>query len=61
MLLLLGQPPVFCKYELPLQVLAPWARVFPASSFQAMLLRCIMPKLVSAMRQLKIDPRNQVH
>ena len=40
-------------------ILSPWATVFDARSFENLLLRCIVPQLVQALRSLAILPHNQ--
>lgn len=41
-------------------ILSPWAGVFDAHGMEQLLLRSIMPKLVQTLKQLVIDPNNQV-
>ena len=41
-----------------LKILSPWKGVFDASSLDNLILRSIVPKLVTSMRDVKFDPQN---
>lgn len=43
----------------PLQMLLPWKNVFDESSMQNLILRAIVPKLVTALQQMTINPSSQ--
>jgi tuftelin-interacting protein 11 len=40
-------------------ILAPWQKVFDPSSMEALLVRCIVPKLIFALREFIINPMQQ--
>jgi capsid protein len=42
------------------QMLRPWAAAFDAPAMEALLARCVVPKLVQALRQLVVNPQVRV-
>ena len=45
--------------EVIVNMLLPWVNVFDQSSFETLLCRSVLPKLVSSLREIQINPNNQ--